>query len=56
LLEHLGPANTARFLWQFTSGSGDYTEERRDWLDSASIDDLVHDIERLNLPGEKSSS
>ena len=50
LLDHLGPANTARFLWQFDSGSGDYTRERQAWLDSISLDELVRDIERLNPP------
>ena len=30
LTEELGVADTARFLRQFTTGTGDYTEERRE--------------------------
>jgi hypothetical protein len=52
LLDHLGPANTARFLWQFSTGSGDYTLERRAWLDSVSLEDLVRDIEQLSAADE----
>jgi hypothetical protein len=55
LLDHLGPANTARFLWQFSAGSGDYTLERRAWLDSVSLEDLVRDIEQLSAAGDDES-
>ena len=30
LTQELGVANTARFLRQFTTGTGNYTEERRE--------------------------
>lgn len=46
LLERLGPADTARFLQQYSAGHGDYTKERGEWLDRTSLDDLVEGIER----------
>jgi len=30
LMRELGGAKTARFLQQFTTGSGDYTEDRKE--------------------------
>ncbi len=41
LLDGLGAAGTVNFLRQFESGSGDYTEERRELLDGATIDDIA---------------
>jgi len=29
----LGPVDTARFLQIYDQGSGDYTEERKQWLE-----------------------
>jgi hypothetical protein len=33
LLKVLGPADTVRFLQIYDPGSGDYTEERKVWLE-----------------------
>ena len=40
LRERLGQAGMIRFLSQFDNGAGDYGEERRDWVDRTSLDDL----------------
>ena len=36
----LGQAGMIRFLQQFENGSGDYTAERRKWVDTTSMADL----------------
>jgi len=46
LLDRLGPVGTIRFLQQYETGRGDYTEERRRWLDGATVPELVEGIER----------
>lgn len=40
LQKKLGRAGMIRFLQQFDAGRGDYTSERRDWVDHATMDDL----------------
>ena len=46
LLDRLGPAGTFRFLQQYTTGHGDYTDERRRWLGETTVDEIVDGIER----------
>ncbi|MGV8121495.1 MAG: hypothetical protein AB2L14_17175 [Candidatus Xenobiia bacterium LiM19] len=46
LYERLGPVGMVRFLQQFDTGSGDYTEERSQWLSSLTFDEIVKDIKR----------
>lgn len=46
LLDRLGPAGTIRFLQQYEPGRGDYTKERRQWLDHVTLDDAVKGIEQ----------
>lgn len=41
LTRELGVANTARFIRQFTTGTGDYTEERRELFANQSLDDIL---------------
>lgn len=41
LTEELGVADTARFLRQFTTGTGDYTKERRERLADTSLDEVL---------------
>jgi len=43
LARELGPAGLIRFLQQFESGSGDYTQERHQWL-SDDVQEIVHGI------------
>ena len=40
LRERLGRAGMIRFLQQFESGEGDYTIQRRAWVDYTSMADL----------------
>lgn len=41
LSEELGPADTARFVAQFSTGGGDYTAERDKLFAGLSLADLV---------------
>lgn len=41
LLDRLGPASALRFLQQYDPGHGDYTSERRGWIDAATIESMV---------------
>jgi hypothetical protein len=40
LVEALGYVDAVRFLKQFDDGSGDYTQERGQWLDQLNLDDI----------------
>ncbi len=51
LSRELGIANTARFIRQFSTGSGDYTEERREWVGDESLDDLLRQIRARRARG-----
>ncbi len=44
LFQELGAANTANFLRQLESGSGDYTKERQAVLDEDSVDVIAERI------------
>ncbi len=44
LSSKLGTADTIRFLNQFTSGFGDYTEERKKVFDKMSLDEMITEI------------
>ena len=46
LCQRLGVANTLRFINQFTTGYGNYTEERREVYVKMSVDDIVAEIEK----------
>ena len=46
LVAALGPVGTVRFLHQFDNGSGDYTQEREQWLAALSLEDIWADIEQ----------
>ncbi len=49
LCRQLGVADTIRFLGQFTSGHGNYTEERRATYANVSLDEIVAEIERARV-------
>ena len=40
----LGPLGLVRFLQQFETGAGDYTNERANWLKGHAIEDVVSEI------------
>jgi hypothetical protein len=45
LYRELGVVNAVRFLRQFTTGFGNYTEERSALFAKKSLDDIVSEIE-----------
>ncbi|MCL2578174.1 MAG: hypothetical protein FWE27_09030 [Defluviitaleaceae bacterium] len=53
LTRELGVANTAMFLRQFDSGSGDYTKERQSTSEENSIDSIVARIIKQKARHEK---
>jgi hypothetical protein len=40
LVDTLGYVDAVRFLKQFDNGSGNYTQERSQWLDNISLDEI----------------
>ncbi len=46
LRRELGLDGLARFLRIYRSGSGDYTRERLCWLEGATIQDIMAEVER----------
>jgi hypothetical protein len=46
LYKEMGIVNTVRFLGQFTTGYGNYTEERAHLFADKTLDDLVDEIKR----------
>ena len=46
LMKELGVAKTARFLQQFTIGSGNYTEERKELFEDWTLDDVLEETRR----------
>lgn len=44
LVREMGIADTLRFLSQFSSGAGDYTKERGEWLDDLSLQQIASEI------------
>lgn len=47
LCQEIGIVNTARFLNQFSTGYGNYTEERDDLFGNKSVDEIMAEIKRL---------
>ena len=46
LCREIGPVNTARFLNQFTQGTGDYTQERDQLLGDTTVREIVAEIKQ----------
>ncbi|MGL5804879.1 MAG: hypothetical protein ACRC2R_12190 [Xenococcaceae cyanobacterium] len=46
LVNTLGYVDAVRFLHQFDNESGDYTQERYQWLDNLSQNDILADIQQ----------
>jgi len=49
LTKELGPLGMIRFLRQYETGSGDYTQERKQWLDDSSVESVVKKIKKSRL-------
>lgn len=58
LVDALGPADALRFVRQFEPGRGNYTEERHQWLDGLTLNDIMRDIEhrRAERAGDEEPS
>jgi len=46
LCREIGPVNTARFLNQFTTGFGNYTQERDSLFDHLTVSEIAAQIQR----------
>jgi hypothetical protein len=46
LCREIGVVNTARFINQFTTGYGNYTEEREQLFGQMTVDEIVTEIKR----------
>lgn len=46
LMDNLGYVNAIRFFKQFETGSGDYSQERHQWLDALNMDEIWTDIQQ----------
>ena len=44
LVREMGVVDTLRFLSQFSSGTGDYTKERDQWLGQLSLDEIISEM------------
>jgi hypothetical protein len=44
LARELGPVGMVRFLQQFETGRGNYSEDRHRWLDTVDLETLVERI------------
>ena len=51
LTKELGVADTARFINQFTMGSGDYTRDRDEILGDLSLDEVLAEIKKARPQG-----
>ena len=48
LVDSLGVVDAIRFIQHFSPGEGNYTEERHQWLQQKSLDDVLEDVEQLS--------
>lgn len=46
LKDALGPVGMARFLQQFETGVGDYTEERKQWIKDMDVKTIIEEIKK----------
>ena len=46
LLAELGPVGFVRFVQQYETGYGDYTEARREWLSGSTVREIALEIEQ----------
>ena len=49
LCREIGPVNTARFISQFTTGFGNYTEERAQIVGDTTVKELAAEINLLRV-------
>lgn len=49
LAKELGVVNFIRFLQEFEKGRGNYTEDRHNWQDVYSVQDILEEIKNKKL-------
>jgi hypothetical protein len=50
LQRELGLDGLARFLRLYRSGTGDYTRDRHRWLEGATVQEIMAEVERQDKP------
>jgi hypothetical protein len=50
LQRELGLGGLARFLRVYRSGNGDYTRDRHQWLQDATIEEVMAEVEHWGKP------
>src|ERR1035438_5752733 len=50
LHREMGLDGLARFLHLYRPGTGDYTRDRHQWLEGATIQDIMAEVERRDKP------
>ncbi len=53
LRSRLGRAGMIRFLQQYTTGEGDYTQSRKEWVDHMSMADLGALVDSANIGNKR---
>ena len=48
LIKEMGVIDTIRFINQFTTGHGNYTEERRKMVDAMTLEEIMSGIDAMN--------
>jgi hypothetical protein len=46
LKRELGVTDMIRFLQIFEKGEGNYTKDRKEWLEELSVDDIIEEIKK----------
>jgi hypothetical protein len=46
LVDKLGPVGMIRFIHQFEAGTGDYTEERQQWLGMSDVETFAKQVQQ----------
>lgn len=54
LCREIGAVNTARFLNQFSTGSGDYTKDRDAWIGDPTVEELLSEMKQAKAKPHKS--
>ena len=49
LFREIGVVNTVRFINQYTTGYGNYTEERRELFADQTLDELIDEIKQRRV-------
>ncbi|MCT7995976.1 hypothetical protein [Laspinema olomoucense] len=50
LIDSLGVVDTIRFIQYFSPGQGDYTQERHQWLEKMSLNDIFLSMKQAEKP------